>query len=191
MNRNNVIDYYSEDRNIVIDWAKNILEEKDQWLILDTETTGLHNAEIVQLGIIDLEGKIVIDTLIKPTISIPKDASAIHQITDETVKNAPSFPEIYPLFLEKIKDKKILIYNKGFDTKIIDYSCKINNLTPIDLASKSQCLMLEYAVYYGEWNDYHQNYKWQPLYGGDHSAVGDCQASLKLLNEMGNSSYSN
>ncbi|MGK7892945.1 MAG: 3'-5' exonuclease [Xenococcus sp. (in: cyanobacteria)] len=177
---------YSEDRNNVIDWAKKILEEKDQWLILDTETTGLHNAEMVQLGLIDLEGKIVIDTLIKPTISIPPDASAIHGITDETVKNALSFPEIYPLFVEKIKDKKILIYNKAFDTKIISYCCQVNNLPDINLYSKSQCLMLEYAVYYGEWNDYHQNYKWQPLYGGDHSAVGDCKASLKLLNEMAN-----
>ena len=27
---------YAEDRNNVIDWAKKILEEKDQWLILDT-----------------------------------------------------------------------------------------------------------------------------------------------------------
>ena len=178
---------HAQDTKNVTDWGKQILEEKNQWLILDTETTGLHNAEIVQLGILDLEGQIIIDTLIKPTISIPPDASAIHGITDDMVKDSPTFPEIYPLLLDKTKDKKVLIYNKAFDTKIIDYCCRINNLAAINLASKSQCLMLKYAVYYGEWNDYHGNYKWQPLYGGDHSAIGDCKAALKILNQMGNS----
>ncbi len=38
--------------------------------------------------------------------------------------------------------------------------------------------------YMGEWNYYHQSYKWPKLQGGDHTAVGDCQATLRVINEM-------
>lgn len=43
-----------------------------------------------------------------------------------------------------------------------------------------QCLMEEYAVYYGEWSRYWRSYKWQPL-GGGHRALGDALAALRLL----------
>jgi hypothetical protein len=34
-------------------------------------------------------------------------------------------------------------------------------------------------------NDYHQFYTWQKLPGGDHSALGDCLATLKVIKDMG------
>jgi DNA polymerase-3 subunit epsilon len=41
-----------------------------------------------------------------------------------------------------------------------------------------------YAQFVGDWNEYHGNYKWQRLPGGDHSALGDCRATLAVLKEM-------
>ena len=32
-----------------------------------------------------------------------------------------------------------------------------------------------------------QNDRWQKLPGGDHSALGDCRATLAILHEMANS----
>ncbi|NJL65352.1 MAG: hypothetical protein HC903_30705 [Methylacidiphilales bacterium] len=46
------------------------------------------------------------------------------------------------------------------------------------------CAMHYYSQYVGEWNDYHGNYKWQKLPGGDHSALGDCHATLKIIKQM-------
>lgn len=43
--------------------------------------------------------------------------------------------------------------------------------------------MERYAEYYGDWNDYHESYRWQPLNGG-HRALGDAQAALKRLHKM-------
>jgi DNA polymerase-3 subunit epsilon len=41
-----------------------------------------------------------------------------------------------------------------------------------------------YSQWVGEWNDYHQDYKWQRLPGGDHSALGDCKATLEVIRRM-------
>jgi hypothetical protein len=45
------------------------------------------------------------------------------------------------------------------------------------------CLMTLYAAYVGDWSDYWESYRWQPLNGG-HRALEDCQAALGVLREM-------
>lgn len=173
---------HQQDKQKVINWAQDVLTNKDDWLILDTETTGLDDqAEIVQLAVIDLDGNTIIDTLVKPTVAISKEASDIHGITKETVKDAPSFPEVYSLIEEKIRKKFVLIYNRNFDVRILKHCCEINNLNYFNLLIISECLMEKYAICYGDWNENYQSYKWQKLPGGDHTALGDCKASLTLL----------
>ena len=104
---------YWEDRNYAIEWAKDILANKDKFLILDTETTGLDDAEIVQIGIIDIDGNILLDSLVKPSISIPSEVSEIHKITDDMVVNSPTFPELYFRIKEILSNKQVIIYNAG------------------------------------------------------------------------------
>jgi DNA polymerase III subunit epsilon len=173
-------------KNRAIKWAKEVLKCKDDWVILDTETTGLYDAEIVQIGICDLDGKIVLDSLIKPTIPIPPEVIHIHRITDEMVKNAPIFRQQYSQIIESLKDKKVIIYNADFDISILNYCCKLHELKLLGLREKSTCLMEWYAEFCGDWSDYYKSYKWQPLHG-NHSAVGDCLAALEVLKEMANS----
>ncbi|MEM7803199.1 MAG: hypothetical protein AAF633_28675 [Chloroflexota bacterium] len=47
--------------------------------------------------------------------------------------------------------------------------------------------MLRYSEYVGEWNSYRQSYKWQTLPAGDHSALGNCLATLGVIKEMASS----
>jgi DNA polymerase III subunit epsilon len=175
---------FIEAKNYAIQWAKEILDGHD-WLILDTETTGLYDAEIVQIGIINLQGEIILDSLVKPTIFIPEEVIAIHGITNEAVANAPSFPEIYPQIVECLSKKQILIYNTNFDTSILDYCCRLHIL-PLLNFKKITCVMEWYAQYYGEWSDYYKSYKWQAL-AGNHNAIGDCLTTLDLIKSMANS----
>jgi len=172
--------------NSAIEWAKKVLAQKDNWVILDMETTGLYDAEIIQIGICNLDGEIILDSLIRPIIAIPFESTSIHGITDELVKLAPAFPELYPQIIESLKNKQVLIYNVDFDIGIIDYCCKLHKLKLLDLRKKSDCLMRYYAQFCGDWNDYYQSYRWQPLHG-DHSAIGDCLAALLLLKKMSES----
>src|SRR5690606_33823093 len=54
-------------------------------VILDTETTGLYDAEIVEIAVIDLGGNILMNTLVRPKNPIPAEVTAIHGINNEMV----------------------------------------------------------------------------------------------------------
>lgn len=162
-------------------WAK--VRLKTQFLILDTETTGLYDdAEAVQIAIINSRGDRIFESLIKPLYPIQPAASAIHGITDVMVENAPSFINIYSQLKSILESKKVLIYNAAFDKRILRQQAKMNNLPEIDF--KSECVMGWYSQYYGDWSEWHDSYTWQRLPGGDHSAIGDCRATLAVIEKM-------
>ncbi|MDB9514797.1 3'-5' exonuclease [Kamptonema animale CS-326] len=177
------IGWMYEDRNDAIKWAKS-LASKDNFLILDTETTEFFMSQIVQIGIIDMNGQIILDSLVKPTIQISSEAIAIHGITNDMVANAPSFPDIYPQIQTALEGKQVITYNAAFDRKILNYCCELHGLKSLGLSKRSHCAMEWYAEYFGQWSPYYKSYKWQPLQGGNHTAIGDCLACLSLINEM-------
>ena len=166
-------------------WAKELTMRED-WVIIDTETTGLRNAEIVQIGVLSGSGEMLLDSLVKPTIPIPDKTSLIHGITDDQVRNAPTFPEIYPHFVDLIANKAVVIYNAHFDEAIFRHCC---NLAHFEAPSfiELHCAMHWYAQWVGDWSNYHGNYRWPKLPGGDHTAIGDCLATLKIIQMMANS----
>ena len=43
------------------DWNK-----REDVIVLDTETTGLYDAEICEISVLDLGGKVLFDSLVKP-----------------------------------------------------------------------------------------------------------------------------
>lgn len=170
------------DRVYAIRWAKEMLEK--DFVILDTETTGLGDAEIVEIAIVDKAGNPLVDTLIKPNIPIPAESTAIHGITDEMVKDAPALSEVWPQITDALRGKHLLVYNLEFDINILNYCRKLYKLPALRLRkSSSDCLMEWYAQFYGETRPNSHSYKCQPLNGG-HRAKADCLAALALFHEM-------
>src|SRR6185436_7482847 len=96
-------------------------------VFLDTETTGLYG-EICEIAVIDLAGNVLINTLVKPTTSIPPDATGIHGISDETVREAPSFKDIFPELDKILRDRVVLVYNVEFDERMIFNSARENQM---------------------------------------------------------------
>ena len=156
---------------------------ESDFVILDTETTGLYDAGIVQLGIIDRDGSALLDTLLNPEKEIEPEAQAIHGITAAMVASAPTFAEIYPALAQAVEGKTLIIYNDDFDWNIVRSLCRRHQLK-IPKPAEINCAMHLYAQYVGDWSDRHDSFTWQPLPGGDHSALGDCRATLRLLKEM-------
>jgi DNA polymerase-3 subunit epsilon len=170
-----------------IRWAQQMMDTPpSNWLILDTETTGLdEDAEIIQIGVTDGAGKTLMDNLLcSPFGNIPGAATAVHHITNEMVRNAPTFLERYKELSILAAGKIVVIYNKAYDMRLIDQSIARFSSYPLLVPLRWDCAMLAYSKYVGEWNDYRKDFKWQKLQGGDHSALGDCRATLEVIKKM-------
>ena len=95
-----------------------------RFIYFDTETTGTRaeSDKIIELAAYDPLHKRSFVTLINPQIPIPPDATAIHQITDEMVRQAPSFAEVISGFLEFCAGDVALVAhnNDSFDLPFLE-----------------------------------------------------------------------
>src|SRR5574344_2107288 len=94
-------------------------------IVLDTETTGLDytREKLVEFAAVRLEnGKIKdeFQTLINPEQHIRKSSMAIHGITPEMVKDAPTEAEAMPKIAEFIGDYPIVAHNAVFDYSFLN-----------------------------------------------------------------------
>lgn len=85
----------------------------------DTETTGIRSDKdrIVEIAAYDPERDLRFEKFVNPGIPIPREASAIHHITDEMVASAPSFAQIGAEFIQFCEGEVVLIAhnNDSFD----------------------------------------------------------------------------
>lgn len=177
-----------------INWRGDLLQ-KDNWLIIDTETTGVDStAEAVQIAVIDHEGNEVFHSLVKPLSPIPAGATAVHGISNEDVSLSPLFSTIYDELKELIGHKLLIAYNADFDKRILAQSCRFHSL-PV-FSNDWDCAMERYAEYHGDYNSYRGNYRWQKLQTAVksvgitddfeyHGALADCVATLELIRKVG------
>jgi DNA polymerase-3 subunit epsilon len=143
---------------------------------LDTETTGLEMADqIVEICILDHDGKPLVDCLVKPKGKIPVLASRIHGITDEMVTDAPTWPELWPQVAAALAGRHVAIYNADFDLGMMKNSHRKYHLSWVFPGESSFCVMKLYAQFYGEWNHYHGSYRWQKL----EEAARQCKVAVK------------
>ena len=171
------------DRLNVRDWARSLLR-RNNFVILDTETTGFEKtAEIIQVGMLSGDGEVVFDSLIKPARPIPWQTTQIHHITDRMVSHAPRFPQLYPQIQQALSGKTVIIYNASFDLRMLQQSCEMHYLRPF-IIDDYACAMQKYAIHVGQRNANGRGYKMHRLQGGDHSAIGDCAATLRLIHQM-------
>lgn len=167
-------------------WAKQLLESGG--VLLDLETTGLgEDAEACEIALTDIHGRVLLSSLIRPYQAIPVDATKVHGITNDMVANAPMFRDLWTGILTLTLGQRVIIYNAQFDTRIMAQICKRDGLPCPRAIQVAECAMLQYSAWFGEWNERYASYKWQPLPGGDHSALGDCRSMAKVLQRMANS----
>jgi len=167
-----------------IHWARDLLSRID-WVILDTETTGLDwTAEVISISVIAPDGTSLLETLVKPQEKIPAEASDVNHVTEEMVMNAPTFPDVYDRLCAALDGKLVIAYNADFDQRMISQTARRYDLPRDRIPSDWKCAMLTYAKYVGEWSEYFGSYRWQKLPKGDHTAGGDCLATLELIQRM-------
>jgi DNA polymerase-3 subunit epsilon len=135
----------------------------DRPLFLDTETTGLDKrAEIVEIALIEHDGSVALDSLVKPTRHIPYDATRVHNISNEMVADAPTWAELWPQVQALLNGRRVGIYNADFDLRMIQQSHTAHKVADGSAGSNAFCIMKLYAEFYGERGSY-GGYKWQGL----------------------------
>lgn len=177
-----------QDRISAICWARKVFKQPERWRILDTETTGLDTRDrVVEIAVVDLAGTPLLNTLVKPTGEwfMHPDAQATHGISPDELENAPTFSEIYSQLAKVIEGRGVLAYGADFDARMIAGEMYRAGLTSDSL--HWHCLRQRYAVWCGEWSEYHSDYRWQAL-SGSHRALGDSLTALSCLKRMADSS---
>lgn len=166
------------------------------YVILDTETTGLRDAEIIQIAIISSNGDILLDTLIKPIRPIPQDAIRIHGITNEMVADKLGIMYFYDQIRQLLSGRNVVVFNVAYDKQILYDSLQIANIQEVnwDQESKWFCAMEAFSELKGEWNAKRKSYKWQSLSKAcdyynlpiidAHNALGDCLLTLQVCKSM-------
>jgi len=91
-----------------------------KFAIVDVETSGGISTvdRIVEIGIVLMDNGRVVNrfgSLVNPGISIPVSLTAIHGISNEMVKDAPSFSDLTEQITEMLSDRIFVAHNVHFD----------------------------------------------------------------------------
>lgn len=161
-------------------------------VVMDTETTGLDpaKARIVEIGAIRLvDGRLAPDVsfrrLVRPDISIPATAAAIHGIDDTRVADARRFAEVWPEFSDFIGDAVVIGHTLGFDLAVLKHECARASLAwapprMLDTRLLAQIAAPELAGYTLEslsaWLGVETT--------GRHSALGDAATTARIFQAL-------
>jgi DNA polymerase-3 subunit epsilon len=103
------------------------------YLALDVETANADFSSICQLGIVHFKNGHIVDkkqSLIDPQDYFDPFNVNIHGITEEDVKEAPTFADLYPELLEYLQNQ-IIVHHMPFDKTAITRACAENDLEPL------------------------------------------------------------
>jgi DNA polymerase III subunit epsilon len=109
-------------------------------IVLDTETTGMDPVKgdkLVEIGCVELMNHLptgkTYHVYINPERDIPPEATAVHGITDDFVKDKPTFGEIVGDFLDFLgNDGRLVIHNAEFDMKFLNAELKTFGFPTVD-----------------------------------------------------------
>jgi DNA polymerase-3 subunit epsilon len=168
-----------------IRWARSLLSGGG-FVVLDSETTGLGNPiDFVEVGVLSSRGEPVFESLLEPSCPVDPRASRVHGHTAESLAGERRFFEVYPDLLEVLWAKRVVVYNASYDRRVWDAAVRRlgARATLAGELAPWECAMRAFAAYVGE-RSKRGGYKSQKLPGGDHTAIGDARATLRLIERM-------
>ena len=136
--------------------ASSSISKEDTFVVFDIETTGLSfsNDRITEIGAVKIKNGCIVDSinwLINPQKPIPQNVQELTGITDETVKNSPTFKEIANKLKEYFGNNPIVAHNALFDYTFIrnameESESSIDN-TVIDSLEMAKMIFPNYKRY--------------------------------------------
>ncbi len=175
------------ERERVRRWARGTLRDP-HLLVLDVQTTGLHPAWAVQIGVTDRDGNTLFNELVNPLADITSEASSLHGITAHRLSTAPTFSMLIPDLVRVTDGRRCIAFNAAFDRGVLQREAHRHYQDPARAeAWLRRCTwedaMAPYAVWKGLWSARHRAYRYQPL-GSTYDAVANCQRLLTTVHLM-------
>jgi DNA polymerase III epsilon subunit family exonuclease len=99
------------------------------YVVFDLETTGLDQTkdEIVEIGAVKMKNGLIVEsfeTLIKPQIPMPTEATKVNHIVDSMLENAPAFSEVIADFYKFCHECVLIAHNASFDLGMLTFHAK-------------------------------------------------------------------
>ena len=126
--------------------------KRERVLFFDLELTGVYDHdEILSISITDGNGKIIMDTLVKPAHKKKwKQTEKIHGITPDMVVDAPSLDDLIPAIKEIFENADVLIaYGVSTDYSHIKYIYDTEAEREA-LHEKTRCASIEFVRFQSE-----------------------------------------
>ena len=159
-------------------------------VILDTETTGLsikQNHRIVEIGCIEINDHIptnnIFHTYVNPKRLVSEDALKIHGYSEKFLSEKKTFEQISEVFLNFIKNKKLVIHNAPFDLSFLNYELKLCKKDEIKAKDVIDTLELARAKFPGSQNSLDalcKRFKVDNSKREKHNALLDCKLLLEV-----------
>lgn len=178
------------------------LLDRDDILILDTETTGFKaDSEVLQVSVIDTRGEKRFDEYVLPLKPIPRESIKIHGLNEKKLREFDARPwkEYHERFTELTTRSAqcVLVYNLDFDTRLLRQTCNMQIPQATFVQYNGRCVMKEYASYRKVANNWGSGWKWHKLadavkYEGArnqpdiHNSLNDCEIVLDLIRIVAN-----
>jgi DNA polymerase-3 subunit epsilon len=126
-------------------------------------------------------------------VAIHEKAQEAHGIDEMMLDDAPTFAEVWVTLEPLLRDCIVIVYNSAFDTRLIEQTAKVHNLTMPRLTT--HCMMREYARFHGLVKQGISDLVFVPQkleaacehFGkpaGGHNALADAEATRQVLLAM-------
>ena len=165
------------------------LLDRDDVLLVDTETTGLGDkAEVIEIAAIDTVGNLRLSVLSMPEGRISSGASRVNGLTRETLKaeGARPWPELHEQVKSVLESASIVAaWNAPFDVRMLNQTTERHGLSNIRVEIAD--LLRAYRRFRPDGRHRlvdavkREGAKWS---GESHRAEADCRAMLAVLREI-------
>ncbi len=176
----------------VADWPA--LLEREDVLILDTETTGLgREAEVIEVALINTRGDELLHRLALPLGSIPHSASRVHGLTRARLQQlgATGWADLHAALTPALQGAAlVLVYNAAYDRRLLQQTCDRHEL-PLPTVTW-RCAMRDYAAWLRRRHGASSGYGLEQAFrrecgdaiGQEHRALSDCHMVLALMRSV-------
>lgn len=155
---------------------------RTEWVALDTETTGLGEADqVIEVAILSATGVVLLESLVRPAISVPAEVAAKTGLSMACLGGAPSWREVLPAVRRLLEGREVVAFHAAFDERLIRQTCTSNGL----LSPAPRCWTCAQALLSPLWQREHVSLervcRTLGIEPGTHRAAADTHATIRAL----------